>query len=108
MSTEESKQRFVIAHRYDSLSVVCRDVAVLEVGGRHWLSPAPASGTGPASRAFHCATAVGRSLFLFGGHVYVKEKRGLQKFNDMWALDTVWCRLEIVCFQSGMIAICER
>lgn len=65
-----------------------RDVAVLEVGGRHWLSPAPASGTGPASRAFHCATAVGRSLFLFGGHVYVKEKRGLQKFNDMWALDT--------------------
>lgn len=65
-----------------------RDVSVLEVGGRHWLCPAPASGGGPAARAFHSAAAVGRRLFLFGGHVYVKEKRGLQKFDDMWALDT--------------------
>ncbi len=66
-----------------------RDVAVLEVGGRHWIQPAPASGSGPVARAFHAAAAFGRVLYVFGGHVYIHEKAGLHKFDDAWALDTV-------------------
>ncbi len=66
-----------------------RDVHVLEMGSGHWLEPAPASGSGPAARAFHCAAVVGGAMFIFGGHVYVKEKKGLQKFDDLWRLNTV-------------------
>lgn len=61
----------------------------MEVGDCHWLRPAPASGSGPAARAFHAAVAVRRTLYIHGGHVYVKEKKGLHKFDDLWALDTV-------------------
>ena len=70
----------------------CRDVHVLEMGSGHWLEPAPASGSGPAARAFHCAAVVGGAMFIYGGHVYVKEKKGLQKFDDLWRLDTVSCK----------------
>lgn len=71
--------------------VICmaRDVAVMEAGDAHWLRPAPASGSGPAARAFHAAAAIDRTLYVHGGHVYVKEKKGLHKFDDLWALDTV-------------------
>ena len=68
-----------------------RDVHVLEMGSGHWLEPTPGSGSGPAARAFHCAAAVGARLYLFGGHVFVKEKKGLHKFDDLWTLDTVRC-----------------
>ena len=62
---------------------------MLEMGSGHWLEPAPASGSGPPARAFHCAAVVGGAMIIFGGHVYVKEKKGLQKFDDVWRLDTV-------------------
>lgn len=45
--------------------------------------------TGIPTRAFHCAAAIDRSIYVFGGHLYHKEKRGLHKFNDIWCLDTV-------------------
>lgn len=61
----------------------------MEASDAHWLRPSPASGSGPAARAFHCAAAVGRTLYIHGGHVYVKEKKGLHKFDDLWSLDTV-------------------
>lgn len=62
---------------------------MLEMGTGHWNEPMSASGLGPAARAFHCAASVGSHLYLFGGHVYVKEKKGLHKFDDLWELDTV-------------------
>lgn len=40
-------------------------------------------------RAFHCAAAIDRSVYVFGGHLFHKEKKGLHKFNDVWRLDTV-------------------
>lgn len=64
------------------------DVVVFQTEGRTWSRPQmPAHG--PHSRAFHCAAAVSTKVFLFGGHVWVKEKKGLQKFNDLWCLNTV-------------------
>ena len=71
-----------------SSALLHRDVHVLEMGSGHWLEPAPASGSGPPARAFHCAAVVGGAMYIFGGHVYVREKKGLQKFDDLWRLDT--------------------
>lgn len=62
---------------------------MLEMGTGHWLEPVPASRSGPDARAFHCAATMGARIYLFGGHVYVKEKKGLHKFDDLWTLDTV-------------------
>ena len=49
----------------------------------------PAVTIGIPTRAFHCAAAVERSVYIFGGHLYHREKKGLHKFNDIWHLDTV-------------------
>ena len=32
----------------------------------------------------NCAAAVGKKVYIFGGHVWVKQMRGLQKFDDFW------------------------
>ena len=61
----------------------------MEASDAHWFRPSPASNSGPAARAFHAAAALGTTLFAHGGHVYVKEKKGLHKFDDLWALETV-------------------
>ena len=61
----------------------------MEADDAHWFRPSPASNSGPAARAFHAAAALGTTLFAHGGHVYVKEKKGLHKFDDLWALETV-------------------
>ncbi len=61
----------------------------MEASDAHWFHPSPASNSGPAARAFHAAAALGTTLFAHGGHVYVKEKKGLHKFDDLWALETV-------------------
>ncbi|KAK9823333.1 hypothetical protein WJX72_001997 [[Myrmecia] bisecta] len=63
------------------------DLVVLQVGSDAWFHP-ELVGKGPAARSFHCGAAIGSRLYLFGGHVWVKEKKGLQKFNDLWCLDT--------------------
>ena len=64
------------------------DVMVYQTEGNAWSRPDMPSG-GPHARAFHCAAVVNKNVFLFGGHVWVKEKKGLQKFNDLWCLNTV-------------------
>ncbi|KAL3155648.1 hypothetical protein ABBQ32_012681 [Trebouxia sp. C0010 RCD-2024] len=73
------------------------DVCVFQTEGNTWSRPQmPAEG--PQSRAFHCAAAVSTKVFLFGGHLWVKEKKGLQKFNDLWCLNTdnwEWNHIEL-------------
>ena len=64
------------------------DVVVFQTEGNAWSRPDIPS-AGPHARAFHCATVVSTKVFVFGGHVWVKEKKGLQKFNDLWCLNTV-------------------
>ena len=70
------------------------DLAVLQTATEAWFYPeAPADqAVKPPARAFHCGAVLGRTAYVFGGHVWVKDKRGLQKFNDLWALDTVRSR----------------
>ena len=64
------------------------DTFVFQTEGNTWSRPhMPAHA--PHARAFHCAAAVSTKVFLFGGHLWVMEKKGLQKFNDLWCLNTV-------------------
>jgi len=67
------------------------DLAVLQTATEAWFYPEAPAGPAvrPPARAFHCGAVLGRRAYVFGGHVWVKEKRGLQKFNDLWCLDTV-------------------
>ena len=67
------------------------DLAVLQTATEAWFYPEAPAGQAvkPPARAFHCGAVIGRKAYVFGGHVWVKEKRGLQKFNDLWCLDTV-------------------
>ena len=64
------------------------DLAVLQCEQESWFAPEKAA-VGPAARAFHAATCIGRQMFLFGGHVYVKQQHKLHQFNDLWCLNTV-------------------
>lgn len=63
------------------------DLYVFQVQSQAWICPKVAN-KGPSARAFHCAAAVGRCLYVFGGHVYHKD-RAVHKFADLWCLDTV-------------------
>ncbi|GLI63873.1 hypothetical protein VaNZ11_006989 [Volvox africanus] len=73
------------------------DVTVLQAEGDMWfapqVSPANADGLHPEPRAFHCAAAVDRRMYIFGGHVMsydsVLNKKRRRFFNDLWCLDTV-------------------
>ena len=64
------------------------DVIVLQPEENAWSRPDMPT-AGPHARAFHCAAVISTKVFMFGGHVWVKEKKGLQKFNDLWCLNTV-------------------
>ncbi|GIL71341.1 hypothetical protein Vretimale_2762 [Volvox reticuliferus] len=72
------------------------DVTVLQAEGDMWfapqVSPATAVGPLPEPRAFHCAAAVDRRMYVFGGHVMsydsVLNKKRRRFFNDLWCLDT--------------------
>lgn len=97
-------QRFSLsAHTGDDKRTLA-DVAVLQAADGSWFHPgptatpavastAPAAGFSPhvhpPARAFHAAAALGRSVWLFGGHMYSKERRVLQRHNDLHVLDTV-------------------
>ncbi|KAK9846535.1 hypothetical protein WJX81_006132 [Elliptochloris bilobata] len=75
------------------------DLAVLQTATEAWFYPEAPAGEDakPPARAFHCGAVLGRKAYVFGGHVWVKEKRGLHKFNDLWALDTdvwAWSKVE--------------
>ena len=65
------------------------DLKVLQARTVAWFHPEVPNSTSPPARAFHCAAAVGKNVYIFGGHVWVKQMRGLQKFDDFWCLDTV-------------------
>lgn len=65
------------------------DLIVLQAGSAAWFHPEVPKFRRPPARAFHCGAAIGKKVYIFGGHVWLKEMRGLQKFNDLWSLDTV-------------------
>eukprot|EP00798_Chlamydomonas_sp_ICE-L_P023107 gene23107-30308_t len=74
-----------------------RELIVLEVETRRWLSPALSSAVQPDARAFHAAAVVGSKMYIYGGHVLlfdpVFNKKRRLFFNDLWVLDTdtwVW------------------
>ncbi|KAI3436230.1 hypothetical protein D9Q98_002284 [Chlorella vulgaris] len=71
------------------------DLVVLQCDQEAWFSPDKAA-VGPAARAFHAAAVIGRKMYLFGGHVYVRQQHKLHQFSDLWCLDTdtwEWSRL---------------
>ncbi|KDD76383.1 hypothetical protein H632_c247p0, partial [Helicosporidium sp. ATCC 50920] len=100
-------EEFVIVHGgINSQREALDDLVVLASGGA-WFRPAP-SALGPAARAFHCAAAVGRSLYVFGGHVFVRQQSKIHHFGDLWRLDTdswEWHRVE---FSPDAPAPCPR
>lgn len=63
------------------------DIHIFQVQSQVWSSPTIAN-AGPAPRSFHAAAANKLKLFIFGGHVYQKD-RAVHKFGDLWCLDTV-------------------
>lgn len=81
-----------------------RDLVVLQVDSEAWLHPSTTS-LGPPPRVFHCAAAQGGFLYVFGGHTFHKDIKGLHKYNDLWRLNTVRLRPTALCRQhSGKIA----
>lgn len=67
------------------------DVIVLHLQRSLWTAPEVIGPATPGPRAFHCAAAVGRYIYVFGGHILVYENRDKKRtfFNDLWQLDTV-------------------
>ena len=63
------------------------DIHVFQVETQAWISPNIPT-VGPAARSFHGAAAQQTKIFIFGGHVFSKE-RTLHKFADLWCLNTV-------------------
>lgn len=65
-----------------------RDLAVLQVDSEAWFHPTTTT-PGPPPRVFHCAAAQGGHMYIFGGHTFQKDVKGLHKYNDLWRLNTV-------------------
>ena len=61
---------------------------MLQTASGAWFHPSTTNAR-PHARAFHSAVAVGSLFYIFGGHVFLKEIKGLHKFNDLWCLNTV-------------------
>ncbi len=51
------------------------DLTVLQATSAAWFHPEVPNTVRPPSRAFHCGAAIGRKVYIFGGHVWVKEMR---------------------------------
>ena len=64
------------------------DLAVLQIDSEAWFHPTTTN-AGPPPRTFHSAAAVGESMYIFGGHTFQKDVKGLHKYNDLWRLNTV-------------------
>lgn len=58
------------------------DLAVLQCDQEAWFAPQKAA-VGPAARAFHAAAVVGSRMYLFGGHVYVKQQHKLHQVGPV-------------------------
>lgn len=78
------------------------DLVVLQYAQEAWFQPGPAA-VGPAARAFHAGCAIDRKLYIFGGHVYVKQQHKLHQFNDLWALNTVSLRMLPGALRSAIV-----
>lgn len=69
------------------------DVVVLQVESETWTTPDLNGTSNPGARAFHCAVAVGRKVYVFGGHILTFDQDQNKKrrvfYNDVWCLDTV-------------------
>lgn len=63
------------------------DLAVLQIDSQAWFHPTTTN-TGPPPRTFHCAAAQGEHMYIFGGHTFQKDVKGLHKYNDLWRLNT--------------------
>lgn len=92
----------------DGVQAALDDVLVLRVEDGTWESPAILPGPSPGPRAFHCGAALGRRVYVFGGHVLGSPhdvshqqsgggssssvaggRRRRHFYNDLWELDTV-------------------
>lgn len=77
------------------LSLLCPDVAVLQVDSGTWSAADIQPGPSPGPRAFHSAAALagGRAMLLFGGHILTYDSEHNRKrrnfFSDVWQLDLV-------------------
>ena len=60
----------------------CGDTVVFDVTLARWFRPRAAAVGGPGPRAFHCAVAVDKELYVFCG------RTGRTQHGDAWALDT--------------------
>ena len=60
----------------------CGDTVVFDVTLERWFRPRAAAVGGPGPRAFHCAVAVDKELYVFCG------RTGRTQHGDAWALDT--------------------
>lgn len=70
--------------------VALGDLHVLPCTGKSWFTPHEAAkGLAPPARAFHSGAVIGGKAYIFGGHVWLKDKKALHKFNDLWSLNTV-------------------
>lgn len=63
------------------------DLAVLQVDSEAWFHPTTTN-TGPPARTFHCAAAQNEFMYMFGGHTFQKDVKGLHKYSDLWRLNT--------------------
>lgn len=61
---------------------------MLQVDSEAWFRPQTMN-AGPPARVFHSAAADGSYLYVFGGHAFQKEGKGIHKYNDLWRLNTV-------------------
>ena len=64
------------------------DLAVLQIDSEAWFHPTTTN-AGPPPRTFHCAAALGEHMYIFGGHTFQKDVKGLHKYNELWRLITV-------------------
>jgi len=68
------------------------DVIVFQADSEAWLEPDIATSSRPDARAFHCAAAVDRKIYIYGGHVLAHDhdqnKKRRHFFGDVWCLDT--------------------
>lgn len=58
------------------------DTVVLDVAAERWFRPPSSAVGGPGPRAFHCALAMGKDLYVMCG------RTGRQQHGDTWVLDT--------------------
>jgi len=66
---------------------VLDDLHVLDVNSMTWSQPLT-TGKKPAARSGHTMTAIGKNLYLFGGGVWNEREGWVNKYNDVYVLNT--------------------